>query len=119
MLLRGDPVPEDQPPTPPSNDAAVTALTGAFVGLLAPAASRALEQAGGNPEVAADFLRAEGYAEPPPPAAAAAAAVVVDEAAKAELMQFGYPEAAVVAALVEARGDKVRAADILISKSHP
>ncbi len=120
MLLRGDPVPEDQPPTPPSNDAAVTALTGAFVGLLAPAASRALEQAGGNPEVAADFLRAEGYAEPPPPAAAAAAAaVVVDEAAKADLMQFGYPEAAVVAALVEARGDKVRAADILISKSHP
>ena len=111
MLLLGEPIPEGEPPphAPPNADA-VAALTAAFAGLPAAAASRALEEAGGDPESAAGALRAQGFAGPPPPQE-------VDELAKAELLQYGFPEAHVVQALVEAGGNKERAIDICLSMS--
>ena len=116
-LLTGSPIPEGEPPpAPPAppNAAAIAALTAAFADLSAAAASRALAEARGDQEAAASSLRAQGFAGPPPPPDPPAE---VDAAMKAELLQFGFPEEHVVAALVEAGGDKARAVDLCIRRS--
>ena len=113
-LLTGSPIPEGEPPPAPPNAAAIAALTAAFADLSAAAASRALAEARGDQEAAASSLRAQGFAGPPPPPDPPAE---VDAAMKAELLQFGFPEEHVVAALVEAGGDKARAVDLCIRRS--
>lgn len=103
-------------PAPPDNAEAVAALAAVFQ-VSGAVANEALQASGGDPDLAADFLRARHGGGLPSPHQAPAPPQDVDDATVAELLLYGFAKADIIQALIETRGDKEAALELLIARS--